>query len=134
MEKPLYNKGTRKTYSLCRALRIPTALSDEEVALMLCNHVEADFNRKYDEPSQIVETLAPKERKEVWRKLGIFPGGIYGEMMYSTSSCLTNVDGYYASLALKAMRLALPWLTRARLSTNSVRISCLEYEAPPHAS
>jgi carbon-monoxide dehydrogenase catalytic subunit len=28
-------------------------------------------------------------------------------MMFSTSSCLTNVDGYYASLALKAMRLSI---------------------------
>ncbi len=28
-------------------------------------------------------------------------------MMFSTSSCLTNVDGYYASLALKAMRLGI---------------------------
>ena len=57
--------------------------------------------------AMIVETLAPMERKAVWRKLGIFPGGIHGEMMFSTSSCLTNVDGYYASLALKAMRLGI---------------------------
>ena len=28
-------------------------------------------------------------------------------MMLATSSCLTNVDGYYVSLALKAMRLAI---------------------------
>ena len=74
---------------------------------MLCNYFETDFNRKYDEPSHIVETLAPQERKAAWRKLGIFPGGIHGEMMFSTSSCLTNVDGYYVSLALKAMRLGI---------------------------
>ena len=74
---------------------------------MLCNYFETDFNRKYDEPSYIVETLAPQERKAAWRKLGIFPGGIHSEMMFSTSSCLTNVDGYYASLALKAMRLGI---------------------------
>ncbi|MCK5562023.1 MAG: anaerobic carbon-monoxide dehydrogenase catalytic subunit, partial [Thermoplasmata archaeon] len=59
------------------------------------------------EPSQIVEAIAPEERKETWKKLGIFPGGIYGEMMLATSSCLTNVDGYYTSLALKAMRLGV---------------------------
>ena len=104
---PFTIKEPEKLIAFAERFGIPTALSDEEVALMLCNHVEADFNRKYDEPSHIVETLAPKERKEVWRKLGIFPGGIYGEMMYSTSSCLTNVDGYYASLALKAMRLGI---------------------------
>ncbi|MCX5806786.1 MAG: anaerobic carbon-monoxide dehydrogenase catalytic subunit [Proteobacteria bacterium] len=86
---------------------IPTMISEDEIAIMLCNYVEADFNRKYDEPSYIVETLAPRERTNLWKKLGIMPGGIYGEMMFATSSCLTNVDGYYVSLALKAMRLAI---------------------------
>jgi carbon-monoxide dehydrogenase catalytic subunit len=104
---PFEIKEPEKLIAFAERFGIPTVLSDEEVALMLCNHVEADFNRKYDEPSHIVETLAPKERKEVWKKLGIFPGGIYGEMMYATSSCLTNVDGYYVSLALKAMRLGI---------------------------
>jgi carbon-monoxide dehydrogenase catalytic subunit len=54
-----------------------------------------------------VDILAPPERKEAWKNLGIFPGGIYGEMMLATSSSLTNVDGYYVSLALKAMRLGV---------------------------
>jgi carbon-monoxide dehydrogenase catalytic subunit len=55
----------------------------------------------------IVEALAPKERKDLWKKLDIFPGGFHGEIMRCTSSCLTNVDGYYVSLALKAMRLGV---------------------------
>ena len=79
----------------------------EDIALRLCDFVEADFNRRADEPSMIVEALAPEERKGLWRKLNIFPGGVHGEIMRATSSCLTNLDGYYASLALKAMRLAI---------------------------
>jgi carbon-monoxide dehydrogenase catalytic subunit len=86
---------------------LSTTGSHKRMALSLCRFVEEDFNRKYDQPSRIVEALAPAERKEAWRRLGIFPGGIYGEMMFSTSSCLTNVDGYYQSLALKAMRLGI---------------------------
>lgn len=81
--------------------------SDQEIARRLHDFVKEDFNRAHDIPSKIVEALAPTERKAVWKKLGIFPGGLYGEMMFSTSSCLTNVDGYYASLALKAMRLGI---------------------------
>lgn len=88
-------------------LGLPVSGTDKEIALNLCSFAETDFNRKYDEPSKIVEALAPQERKDTWRKLGIFPGGVYGEMMFATSSCLTNVDGYYASLALKAMRLGI---------------------------
>ena len=78
-----------------------------ETALALCDFAETDFNRKADEPSLIVERLATEERKALWKKLDIFPGGIYGEMMRATSSCLTNVDGYYVSLALKAMRMGI---------------------------
>lgn len=88
-------------------LNISTAGSHKQIAKRLCKFVEDDFNRKYDEPSLIVKALAPKDRQDHWRKLGIFPGGIHGEMMFATSSCLTNVDGYYQSLALKAMRLSI---------------------------
>ncbi|MGQ9537870.1 MAG: anaerobic carbon-monoxide dehydrogenase catalytic subunit [Actinomycetota bacterium] len=88
-------------------LGVDVSGSDAEVALRLCDFCEADFNRKADQPSRIVEALATPERREVWKKLDIFPGGIYGEMMRVTSSCLTNVDGYYASLALKAMRMGI---------------------------
>lgn len=104
---PFTIKEPDKLLSFAQRFGIPSLLAEDEIVLMLCNYVESDFNRKYDEPSFIVETLAPKERQEVWKRLGIFPGGIYGEMMYSTSSCLTNVDGNYVSLALKAMRLGI---------------------------
>jgi len=98
-------KGKLKTFA--KRMGINTAGAIEKTALALCDFVEADFNRKVDEPSQIVEALAPGDRKKVWRNLDIFPGGIYGEMMRATSSCLTNVDGYYVSLALKAMRMSI---------------------------
>jgi carbon-monoxide dehydrogenase catalytic subunit len=105
---PFTIKDPEKLRTFAKRFDIPSdLLPDDEIAMMLCNYVETDFNRKYDEPSYIVETLAPKERSSLWKKLGIFPGGIYGEMMFAASSCLTNVDGYYASLALKAMRLSI---------------------------
>ncbi len=96
-----------KLKDFAKRLGIDTRGSENEIAIRLCDFVESDFNRKHYEPSQIVEALAPQERKDVWKKLDIFPGGVYGEMMMATSSCLTNVDGYYLSLALKAMRLSL---------------------------
>ncbi len=96
-----------KLRSFSQRLGLSTGGSDQVIALRLCDYVEAEFNRKYDEPSAIVEALAPADRKDAWKSLGIFPGGIYGEMLFCTSSCLTNVDGYYASLALKAMRLGV---------------------------
>ena len=88
-------------------LGVDVSGDDADVALRLCDFCEADFNRKADQPSLIVEALVPEERKTLWKELDIFPGGIYGEMMRVTSSCLTNVDGYYASLALKSMRMSI---------------------------
>ena len=96
-----------KLKSFAERLGIDISGAENQIAIRLCDFAEADFNRKHYEASHIVEALAPQERKDTWRKLGIFPGGIYGEMMLATSSCLTNVDGYYVSLALKAMRLGL---------------------------
>jgi carbon-monoxide dehydrogenase catalytic subunit len=106
-KSPYEIKEPAKLEAFAKRLGIDTSGSMEEVALRLCDFVEADFNRKYYEPSIIVDILAPPERKEAWKNLGIFPGGIYGEMMLATSSSLTNVDGYYVSLALKAMRLGI---------------------------
>ena len=96
-----------KLRSFASRFGISTKGTDKKIALALADYAEKDHMRKYDEPSRIVEALAPQERKDLWKKLGIFPGGIYGEMMFATSSCLTNVDGYYASLALKALRLGV---------------------------
>lgn len=96
-----------KLKNFSQRLGLDTSGSNEEIALRLHDFVKADFNRPFTSESEVVAKLAPPDRQEVWRKLGIFPGGVYGEMMFSTSSCLTNIDGYYASLALKAMRLGI---------------------------
>lgn len=106
-QTPFKISEPEKLRSFAKRLGINNNGSDQEIALRLCDYVINEFNKPYYEPSQIVERLAPPERQELWKKLGIFPGGIYGEMMLSTSSCLTNVDGYYVSLALKAMRLGI---------------------------
>lgn len=106
-ETPYEIKEPGKLKAFAQRLGLDTTGSDADIALLLCDFAEEDFNRKYSEPSKLVEILAPPERKEAWKKLGIFPGGIHGEIMFSTSSCLTNVDGYYVSLALKAMRLGI---------------------------
>lgn len=104
---PFKIKEAEKLRNFAARLGIDTSGTDNEVALKLCDFVEADFRREYGKHSRIVEILAPQERRELWEKLGIFPDGIHSEMMRTTSSCLTNVDGNYVSLALKAMRLGI---------------------------
>ncbi len=96
-----------KLTTFANRLGLDTSGSLEQTALGLCDFVETEFHRPAHEPSEIVARLAPPDRLELWKKLDIFPGGIYSEMLRTSSSCLTNVDGYYVSLALKAMRLSI---------------------------
>ncbi len=67
----------------------------------------AEFNRDHQSPSPFVEKMAPAKRVAKWKELGIMPGGVLHENMFATSSCLTNVDGSYVSLALKGLRLGI---------------------------
>jgi len=106
-QTPFTITDPKKLRAFAGRLGLDTQGDMNNVANWLADFVEADFHRKSGEHSEIVDKLAPPERKQRWQDLNIFPGGIYTEMMLSTSSCLTNVDGYYASLALKAMRLGI---------------------------
>ena len=116
-ETPFDIREPNKLKSFAKRLGVDTSGKDTEIAVRLCDFLEADFSRKYYEPSQIIEALAPSHSKNGWRKLDIFPGGIYGEIMLATSSCLTNVDGYYVSLALKAMRLGVAMAYQSQIVT-----------------
>jgi carbon-monoxide dehydrogenase catalytic subunit len=113
---PFVIQEPEKLKSFALRLGIDTSGSDADIALRLHDAARKDFCRAQDEPSILVDILAPPERKDVWKKLGIFPGGIYSEMMLATSSCLTNVDGYYVSLALKAMRLGIAMAYQSQIT------------------
>ncbi|MBP2145659.1 carbon-monoxide dehydrogenase catalytic subunit [Methanofollis sp. W23] len=121
-----------KLADFARRLGVLTGGEDAEVALRLCDFLERDFHRHTEEESVIVERLAPRERRKVWQDLGIFPGGIYGEMMRTTSSCLTNVDGSYLSLARKALRLGVAMAYQSQVVLETLQ-DCLFGTPKPHS-
>ncbi len=116
-ETPYRIREPEKLKDFAGRLGLDTDKEPAQLALDLADFVETDFNRRADEPSLIVERLAPEERKATWRKLDIFPGGVHGEVQRTTSSCLTNVDGYYVTLALKAMRLGVAMAYQSQIVT-----------------
>lgn len=59
------------------------------------------------EESIWVEALAPEGRKQVWRELGIFPGGPLFELMDASARGMTNIDGDYVSLTKTALRMGI---------------------------
>ncbi len=102
-------------------LGIDISGSVNDIALRLCTFVEADFKRIIDDPSVIVQHLAPAESKEQWKKLDIFPGGIYAEMMRATFSCLSNVDDSPVSLAMKSMRMTVAIVYQSQIVNEHCR-------------
>ncbi len=115
---PFKIKDEPKLRNLAEKLGLDPSKSIEELAIEVGDMFIDELHRDQTSPSRLVEIFAPEKRKEVWRKLGIFPGGLLHEIMRATSSCLTNVDSDFVSLALKSMRMGI--------STNYCALIALE--------
>jgi anaerobic carbon-monoxide dehydrogenase catalytic subunit len=79
----------------------------DTLAKRVADAVWIEFNRDHQTASPLVEALAPAPRVELWKKLGIMPGGVLHEHVRATTSSMTNIDGDYVSLALKGLRLGI---------------------------
>ena len=73
---PFDIKDEQKLLEVARFLEIKTLDNIEETALSVADFILQEINRDSDEPSRMVEILAPEARKKLRRKLGIFPGGL----------------------------------------------------------
>lgn len=100
---------------MCEKLGINTNQDTNQMAIQSADLLDAQMNIGIDEPNLMVEAFAPKKRKKVWKDLHIYPVGVIHEEQNSVASCLTNVDGDYVSLSLKAMRLGLATIYNAQI-------------------
>jgi carbon-monoxide dehydrogenase catalytic subunit len=106
-ETPFEIKNREKLFELSKFFGLDTAKESKELAIAFGDFLINEINRDSEESSKMVEIFAPESRKKKWRELGVFPGGPLHEIKDAASSCLTNVDSDYVSLAKKAMRLAI---------------------------
>jgi carbon-monoxide dehydrogenase catalytic subunit len=100
-------KETDKLKDFASKVGIDTNRDVDQIANDLADFIISEINKDSDSESKIVEIFAPQKRKELWRKLDIFPGGPLHEIMSASTSAMTNVDSNYVSLALKALRLGI---------------------------
>ena len=100
---------------MCEKLGINTNQDNNKMAVQLAELLERQQNIGTEEPNLMVEAFAPKKRKDVWRKLNIYPAGTVHEEQNCVGSCLTNVDGDHVSLALKALRLGLATIYNSQI-------------------
>lgn len=78
-----------------------------ELAVDFANWVMEDIHSPYHIPSRSVEAFAPTKRKELWRSLGLFPGGGYSEVAYAQTSCMTNFRSDPVEFLLNSVRLGI---------------------------
>lgn len=114
-------KDTAKLKWMCGMVGINTSQSENQMAVQLADLLNEEMSKGPDCPSIMVEAFAPKKRKEVWKKLNIYPSGVVHEEQNCVASCLTNVDGDYVSLAKKALRLGLATIYTAQIGLEMVQ-------------
>ncbi len=118
-------KEVAKTLIATGEGKTPFGIADESKLDMLAEVLgveEEDVNRRavavgqgildsmaqpFEEESIWVQALAPESRQELWRELGIYPGGALYELQDATTRGMTNIDGDYVSLAKASLRMGI---------------------------
>ncbi|WP_206808494.1 anaerobic carbon-monoxide dehydrogenase catalytic subunit [Paradesulfitobacterium ferrireducens] len=118
---PFQITDVNKLKWMCEKLGINTNQDTNQMAIQLADLLDQQMNIGVDEPNLMVEAFAPKKRKDVWRKLHLYPAGTVHEEQNSVASCLTNVDGDHVSLAVKALRLGLATIYNAQIGLEMVQ-------------
>ncbi len=79
----------------------------EKLAIDFAEWVMNDIHSPFHIPSKAVEAFAPTQRKELWKKLGLFPGGGYSEVAYAQTRCMTNFTSDPVEFLLNSVRLGI---------------------------
>jgi len=78
-----------------------------KLAVDFAQWVIDDIHSPYYIPSKTVEAFAPTKRKDLWRQLGLFPGGGYSEVAYAQTRCMTNFTSDPVEFLLNSVRLGV---------------------------
>jgi anaerobic carbon-monoxide dehydrogenase catalytic subunit len=100
---------------MCEKVGIDTNQEINDMAIELAVLLEDQQQIGADSENIMVEAFAPKKRKELWKKLDIYPKGTVHEEQNCVASCLTNVDGSHVSLAMKALRLGIATIYNSQI-------------------
>jgi len=79
----------------------------EKLAVDFADWIIKDIHSPYYVESKLVEAFAPSKRKELWRNLGLFPGGGYSEVAYAQTMCMTNFTSDPVEFLLRSIRLGI---------------------------
>lgn len=83
-----------------------------------------DLSRTIPGPHKTLNTFAPPERIETWKKLGIIPISAYHEVFESLHRTGTGTDGSWESIMLQVLRTGLAFAWTSVLGS-SIAMDCL---------
>lgn len=109
-EKPESGLKLRDTQKLLKYAEMAGLNSKNDVnkvAADFASWVLEDMGKPYYEESAMVQAFAPAKRKELWRKLGIFPGGGNSEVSFAQTKCMTNLSADPIDFLLTSVRLGI---------------------------
>ncbi len=106
---------------MCEKVGIDTSKQINDMAIELAVLLEDQQKVDSEDRNIMVEAFAPKKRKELWKKLAIYPAGTVHEEQNCVASCLTNVDGSHVSLAMKALRLGIATIYNTQIGLEMVQ-------------
>ena len=118
---PFKITDTDKLKWMCEKVGIDTNQENNQMAIQLADLLEAQQQIGIGDKNIMVEAFAPKKRKELWKKLDIYPAGTVHEEQNCVASCLTNVDGSHVSLAMKALRLGIATIYNTQIGLEMVQ-------------
>lgn len=118
---PFKIKDVEKLKWMCEKVGINTNQEVNDMAIELAILLEDQQRIGVEEQNIMVEAFAPKKRKELWKKIGIYPAGTVHEEQNCVASCLTNVDGSHVSLAMKALRLGIATIYNTQIGLEMVQ-------------
>ncbi|KGK81116.1 anaerobic carbon-monoxide dehydrogenase catalytic subunit [Clostridium sp. HMP27] len=118
---PFKIKDVNKLKWMCEKLGIDTNQDTNKMAIQLAELLQRQQEIGEDDENLMVEAFAPRKRKEVWKKINVYPKGTIHEEQNCVASCLTNVDGSYVSLAAKALRLGIATIYNSQIGLEMVQ-------------
>jgi anaerobic carbon-monoxide dehydrogenase catalytic subunit len=100
-------KEDGKLRSIAKAVGLDSSGDIKGVALKFGKFFMDQINSNDYEPLKVVEAFALPQRKEIWKKLDIFPGGPNSELLTSLTKSMTNVNSDPVDLLLQGLRLGI---------------------------
>ena len=118
-------EGEAKVYAAAKTYGIPTeGKTVKELAKAVADILLDDLSRTVPSIHRTIEAFAPKERKEVWKRLNILPIGTYHEVFESLHRTTTGTDGDWENVMTQFLRTGVAFAWSSCLGS-SIAMDCL---------